>query len=105
MKKGRPAQSVIRQNIIEILAILGEGYGYKISSFYNQIFMPCTMRSIHYHLRKGLHTGEFKIKRVDKEEGVYSWGSHAEKTYYALGEKAKPKLNAKVSAFFAEEKL
>ncbi len=99
-KRGRPSGSLIRQNIIEILSFFGEGYGYQISTVYNQIFPSCTMRSIHYHLRRGLQTKDFQIKRVVKEEGDYSWGSHAEKIYYALGENAKPKMDARVKMFF-----
>lgn len=99
-KRGRPNGSIIRQNIIELLAHLSEGYGYQISTFYNQIFPSCTMRSIHYHLRQGLQTKEFQVKRIAKEEGDYSWGSHAEKIYYALGENAKPKMDTRVKDFF-----
>jgi hypothetical protein len=102
MPRGRPQGSVIRQNIIEILAQLGEGYGYQISNFYNQIFPACTMRSIHYHLKKGLATKEFKVVRIAKEEGSYSWGGHAEKIYYALGEGAEPKMDQRVKDFIAK---
>ena len=99
-KRGRPVQSQIRQNIIEILAHLGEGYGYQISLLYNQIFPACTMRSVHYHLKKGLETQEFTVKRIVKEEGKYSWGAHAEKIYYGLGENAKLKMEQRAAAFF-----
>jgi hypothetical protein len=99
MKKGRPAQSAIRQNIVEILHHLGEGYGYQISLLYNQLFPQCTMRSIHYHLKKGIETKEFVVKKVAKEKGEYSWGSSAEKVYYALGEQAKPQIDARVKEF------
>lgn len=104
MKRGRPQGSVIRQNIIEILQHLGEGYGYQISSLYNQIFPSCTMRSIHYHLKKGIATKEFAVKRVVKEEGSYSWGTHAEKIYYGLGEQARPKMDERARVFFEKEK-
>lgn len=104
-KRGRPTNSIIRQNIIEILQYLGEGYGYQISLLYNQIFPLCTMRSIHYHLKKGVATKEFAVKRVVKEEGTYSWGNHAEKIYYALGENAKLKMDPRVKDFFEKDKL
>ncbi|PIN79782.1 hypothetical protein COV16_02405 [Candidatus Woesearchaeota archaeon CG10_big_fil_rev_8_21_14_0_10_34_8] len=100
MPRGRPTGSVIRNNIIEILAQMGEGYGYQISQVYNRIFPACTMRSVHHHLKKGLHTKEFKVKRIAKEEGQYSWGQHSEKIYYALGENAKPKMDDRVRVFF-----
>ncbi len=103
MPRGRPANSVIRQNIIELLAHLKEGYGYQLSTVYNQIFPKCTMRSIHWHLKKGIATKEFEIKRVAKEEGEYSWGANAEKIYYCLGENAKPKMDERVKMFFDKE--
>lgn len=99
-KRGRPSGSIIRQNIIELLAHLGESYGYQLSTLYNKIFPSCTMRSIHYHLRQGLQTKEFQIKRIVKEEGDYSWGAHAEKIYYALSENAKPTMDTRVKEFF-----
>ena len=104
MPRGRPTQSPIRQNMIELLHHLGEGYGYQISLLYNQIFPKCTMRSIHYHLKKGLETQEFAVKRRVKEEGTYSWGGQAEKIYYGLGENAKPKMDDRVRLFFEKEK-
>ncbi len=103
MKRGRPVQSPIRQNIVEILQHLGEGYGYQISLLYNQLFPKCTMRSIHYHLKKGLDTQEFVVKRVVKEKGEYSWGGMAEKIYYGLGENAKPMMNTRVAEFLKKK--
>jgi hypothetical protein len=102
MPRGRPPVSQIRNNIIEILAVLGEGYGYQISNLYNQIFPACTMRSVHYHLKKGLATKEFTVARVAKEEGNYSWGLHAEKIYYKLGESAKPKMDQRVAKYLSK---
>ena len=58
------------------------------------------MRSIYYHLRKGLATGEIKIHKVIKEKGEYSWGPEAEKTFYSLGPKAKPKIENRVKEYF-----
>ncbi|MFA6887915.1 MAG: hypothetical protein WC254_00280 [Candidatus Woesearchaeota archaeon] len=104
MKRGRPVQSAIRQNIIDILQHLGEGYGYQISLLYNQIYPKCTMRSIHYHLKKGLETKEFIVKRVTKEKGKYSWGGMAEKIYYGLGDNAKPIMNERVKDFIDKKK-
>jgi len=100
MPRGRPPVSIIRNNIIEILAYIGEGYGYQIALLHNQIFPQCTMRSIHYHLKKGVETKEFTVTKVVKEEGEYSWGAHAEKIYYSLGENAKPKMDDRVKGFF-----
>ena len=99
-KRGRPIKSKIRQNIIEILYFLGEGYAYDIYKIYIQLFDKVTLRSIYYHLKKGTALEEFKIKDIKTEQGNYSWGSHAEKIYYCLGPRASPTLPLKVKEFF-----
>lgn len=87
-KKGRPVRSQIRQNIVEILAAVGKGYGYSIFKIYKDIFPQVTMRVVYYHLQKGLQTQEIAIDNIQKEKGDYSWGGEAEKIYYKLGQKA-----------------
>jgi hypothetical protein len=104
MPRGRPVKSIIRQNIVEILYFMGKGYGYDIYKAYREIFAPVTMRSIYYHLNKGVQTEEFKIDEVKKEEGDYSWGSTVTKTYYALGGKAKAMINNQVKEYFDKKK-
>lgn len=99
MQKGRPIGSKIRQNIIEILFHLGEGYGYQISKIYDEVFPPVTQRSIYYHLRKGVQTQEIEIRSVKEEKGDFSWGSKVEKTYYGLGHNSKPIGVGKVKEF------
>ncbi len=96
MDRGRPIGSQVRQNIIEILFLMKQAYGYEIYSVYRESFPRCTLRLIYYHLKKGTSIGEFKVHKVLREKGEYSWGESAEKTYYTLGENAKPKLNLKV---------
>ncbi len=85
MSKGRPKGSKIRQNLIELLSVLQESYGYELYKYYNALFPPCTLRSIHFQLKAGVETQEFKIQRVVSEEGAFSWGKSAEKVYYILG--------------------
>jgi len=104
MKAGRPVGSPVRQNVIEILFLLGSGYGYEVSSIYQQVFPKVTRRLIYYHLKKGVEIGEIKVAKVKKEKGDYTWGSIAEKTYYALGENARPKLNEKVKTYLDSRK-
>jgi len=99
MKKGRPVKSQIRQNIIEILFYLGNGYGYEISKIYNEVFPPVTQRSIYYHLRKGTQTKEIEIHQIKEEKGDFSWGNTVEKIYYSLGESAKPKGESRIKKF------
>ncbi|MFH1668327.1 MAG: hypothetical protein ABIA62_00195 [Candidatus Woesearchaeota archaeon] len=100
MKPGRPAGSVIRQNIVEILYFLEKGYAYEIYKVYKEIFPKCTMRSVYHHLRRGLETQEFVIKDIKQEKGDYSWGPQAEKIYYGLGPSAAPQVIGKVKEYF-----
>lgn len=100
MKRGRPVKSIIRQNVVEILYFMGSGYAYEIAKIYAELFGNATMRSIYYHLRKGVETQEFVVKEIRKERGNYSWGSEAEKTYYALGPSAAPQILSNVKEYF-----
>lgn len=104
MSRGRPVKSMIRQNVVEILHFMGKGYGYEIYKSYRDIFPAVTMRSIYYHLNKGVETEEFKIAEVKKEEGNYSWGNTVTKTYYSLGPKANPSINFEVKKYFDKKK-
>ena len=93
MAKGRPNKSQIRQNIVDLLYILGNGYGYDIYKLYCEIFPKCTSKSIYYHLKKGTELGEFEVHSIRQEQGEYSWGQAAEKIYYKLGPNANPRHN------------
>ena len=104
MTRGRPIKSQIRQNIVEILYFMKEGYGYSIYKVYEEIFPKVTMRSIYYHLNKGAKIKEFKIARIKKEKGDYSWGETAEKIFYALGKNAEPKMDERVKKYFETKK-
>ena len=102
-RKGRPVASTIRQNIVELLCFMKEGYGYDIYKAYVALFPKATMRSIYYNLKKGLSLGEFKINKVKVEKGNFSWGSQVEKTYYGLGPAAKPTMNEKIKEYFEKK--
>lgn len=102
--RGRPVKSDIRQNVVDLLAYSGPAYGYGIYKHYVELFPKVTMRSIYYHLRKGLDTKEIKIDSVKREKGDYSWGSDAEKTYYTLGDKAQPRDQKRVKEYFSRLK-
>ena len=104
MAKGRPVKSEIRQNIVEILYFVKEGYGYEVYKAYISIFPKVTMRSIYYHLKKGVDLNEFKVSKIEREKGDYSWGGEAEKIYYSLGNAAKPAINEKVKEYFDKKK-
>ncbi len=94
--KGRPLGSEIRQAIVEILNVIGKGTGYDVYKIYREIYPAATMRSIYYHLKKGIETEEFIISEIKDVSGNYSWGPSAKKTYYGLGPKAHPKGDKRV---------
>lgn len=100
MNRGRPVNSQIRQNMVEILHFMGKGYGYEIYRHYRKIFPQVTLRSIYYHLSKGVKLNIFKIATVQKEKGEYSWGGEVEKTYYELDDNAKPTAPDRVKNYF-----
>ena len=101
--RGRPVRSAIRQNVVEILYYMKKGYGYEIFKAYIDLFPAVTMRSIYYHLNKGTEIGEFKVAEIRSEKGNFSWGDTVKKTYYALGDSAKPTLKEDVKKFFAKK--
>lgn len=97
--RGRPLKSPIRQNIIEILYYLREGYGYQINKIYQELFPKVTSRSIYYHLRKGVQTKEIEVKEVRIEKGEFTWGSSVEKIIYELGAQAEPTGEKRVKEY------
>lgn len=103
MTRGRPIKSKIRQNIVEILYFMKEGYGYEIYKAYIDIFPAVTMRSIYYHLNKGAKMREFRINKIKTEKGEYSWGNSVEKIYYTLGKNAKPLVLERVKNHFKDK--
>ena len=103
-KRGRPVHSAVRQNLVDILAIIPRGYGYELHKYYTEIFGKITRESIYYNLRKGVLLGEFAIDEVKLESGNYSWGNVVEKTYYKLGANAHPLDNSAANDYFAKRK-
>ena len=99
MRRGRPVGSVVRQNLLEILAVLGRAHGYQLYKVYKELFPKVTLRVIYYHLKKGVSLGELEVERIERERGDYSWGSEAEKIYYKLGPNADVKGDERVKAF------
>lgn len=104
MRRGRPVGSTVRQNILEILHVLGRAHGYQIYKVYRELYPKVTLRVIYYHLKKGQDLGELEIQNVEKEKGDYSWGSEAEKIYYQLGPKAKVQGDERVAAYVQAQK-
>jgi hypothetical protein len=104
MRRGRPVGSSVRQNVLEILHVLGRAHGYQIYKVYKDLFPKVTLRVIYYHLKKGQDLGELVIDRVEKEQGDYSWGTEAEKIYYKLGPKADISGDERVKNYIEAKK-
>lgn len=104
MPRGRPIGSEIRQRMVDILAVMGQGYGYEIHKIYCELFPRCTREVVYYHLRIGVKLGQFIIEKVVSEQGDYSWGRMVEKTYYKLGPEANPRANYEIHEYFKKKK-
>lgn len=102
--QGRPLGSKVRQNIVEILYFYKHLYGYEIFKIYKELYPPVTMRLIYYHLKKGLDTKEFKVYKVDKKSGNYSWGTTSENILYELGNSANPLIEPHVKLYWEKNK-
>jgi hypothetical protein len=98
--QGRPIGSKVRQNIVEILYFYRQLHGYDLYKIYIDLYPKVTMRLIYYHLKKGLDTGEFKIARLDKKSGNYSWGTTSENVIYELGTNANPMIEPHVKFYW-----
>ncbi len=103
-KQGRPIGSKVRQNIVEILYFYKHLHGYDLYKIYKELYHPVTMRLIYYHMKKGIDTGEFKVYKVDKKTGTYSWGGTSENILYELGSKANPMIEPHVKMYWERNK-
>jgi hypothetical protein len=83
-KKGRPERSKIRDNVKEILEENGSSDGYSLYKKYILKYPKVTMRSIYYHLKKGVELEIFRVKEVLKDRGNHSWGEYSEKVIYEI---------------------
>ncbi len=104
MKRGRPPNSPVRQNVTELLSQFGELHGYDAYKHYIRIFPKVSMRAVYYCLRNGTKKGHFKVAKVEKKAGKYSWGPEAQRVYYALGDAAKPLGDLKVKRYYDGQK-
>ena len=94
--QGRPIGSKVRQNMIEILYFYKALHGYELSRVYCELYTGVSMRLIYYHLKKGLDINEFKIKKIEKKSGHYSWGQNTENIIYELGPAANPLVEPRI---------
>jgi len=86
--------------MIEILFFMKKATGYDIFKVYREIFPKPTLRSIYYHLKKGVTLGEFKVEEVKQEKGEFSWGGVVQKIYYSLGPNANPTADKRCKEYF-----
>ena len=93
MGRGRPTRSVIRDRMQQIVDALGVTYGYEIFKVYTDAFSPIALRSMYYHLNKGIGLDEFVIVGVKQEKGDFTWGDVSIRKYYVLGPSAKQKAS------------
>ena len=89
-KRGRPNFSPIRNNLVDLLYFVGKSHGYALYKKYIEVFHSTTIRSIYYHLNKGVKLGVFKIEKVEEVKGNYSWGGSVRRIVFVLGPNAKP---------------
>ena len=91
-KLGRKPKSQIRDEMVELLYFLKEAYGYELYKKYCKVYdKKVSMRSIYYHLNKGVELGVFNLKEIRDVKGDFSWGSGAKQVIFQLGMSATPK--------------
>lgn len=90
---GRPIKSLIRDRMQQIVDALGVSYGYEIFKVYEGAFSPIDLRSMYYHLRKGVDLDVFELVGVKEEKGAYTWGDYSMRRYYVLGPAATEKAS------------
>lgn len=100
MPRGRPPTSSVRKHVAEILFVFGPLTAYDVHKHYIQIFAKTTRRNAYYQLKRGVELKEFKVDRIEDEQGDYSWGTVSRKIYYALRPEHKPEFNKAVKAYY-----
>ena len=95
-RRGRAVGSAIRDNLIELLFHVKAAHAYALYQKYKKAFGPVNIRSVYYNLTKGKELGVFAVKKIEKVEGNFSWGTTVERIVYGLTEKAKPKGDQKI---------
>lgn len=88
MGRGRPIKSAVRNRMQMIVDALGVTYGYEIHKAYEEIFEPIELRSMYYHLKKGVQLNDFEEIGVEKVKGPFTWGDVSIRKYYILGPEA-----------------
>jgi hypothetical protein len=96
-KLGRKPKSEIRDELIELLYFMREAYGYQLYKKYCKVYeKKVSMRSIYYHLNKGVELGVFNLKEIREVKGEFSWGTGVKQVIFQLGEAANPQGNKEI---------
>lgn len=104
--RGRPASSPIRENLVELIFFIRASYGYDLYKKYIKVFdQKVSMRSIYYHLNKGVELGEFRIQKIEEVKGDYSWGDQVKRIVFSLGPNANPRKSEAVFNKIKSEKI
>ena len=82
---------------MELLYFLKTGYGYELYKKYISVFdQKVSIRSIYYHLNKGVELGDFQVNTVEEVSGNYSWGDRVKRVLFSLGPNASPRNTQEV---------
>ena len=96
-KLGRKPKSDIRDEMVELLYFMKEAYGYELYKKYCKVYdKKISMRSVYYHLNKGVELGIFNLKEIRDVKGDFSWGSGVKQVIFQLGSNAQPKISKDV---------
>jgi|APSaa5957512622_1039677.scaffolds.fasta_scaffold169374_2 hypothetical protein len=96
-KLGRKPKSDIRDEMVELLYFMKEAYGYELYKKYCKVYdKKISMRSVYYHLNKGVELGIFNLKEIRDVKGDFSWGSGVKQVIFQLSSNAQPKISKDV---------
>lgn len=104
MKQGRPARSIVRQRLGEMLFVAGRLTAYDAHKHYLKLFGPASQRNVYYQLERGANLEQFE-KIIVEEKGDYSWGSTTRKVYYTLKSKEGIMMDSRVREYFTKVDL
>lgn len=99
MTRGRPAKSMVREHLKEILFLGGEMTAYVAHKHYIKLFAATTQRNVYYQLERGTELRDF-VSVEREEQGDYSWGKTATKKYYKLAKNIKPNFSKESYDYF-----
>ena len=61
---GRPARSIVRERLAEMLFVAGKLTAYDAHKHYIQLFSSATQRNVYYQLRRGVEMGVVDVATI-----------------------------------------